>query len=208
VNNNFKGILFYGFGGHARSIADVALSNSIKEILFVDVNARSGETFCGYPVVRDLPESLPEGWIAFPASGSGEMRKEQLEEINRRGWITGNIVSPTATIGVGANFGTACFVGHHSHVGPNAKVGDACIINTGAIIEHDCVIDDFTHISINTAIAGKTRIGSHCFIGAGSVVIDGIKVTDKVTLGANGCIVKDIDESGVYVGTPARIIKN
>jgi len=203
-----NGIVICGFGGHARSVADVACSLGIANLIFVDENAADGETFYGFPVYKNFPEQLPEGWAAFPASGNNATRLSQIAMLEEWHWPVYTIISATATIGINTTVGAGTFIGHHSHVGPNTTIGKGCIMNTGSITEHDCNVGDFTHISIGARIAGKTRIGSHCFIGAGSVVIDGIKVTNKVTLGANGCIVKDIDESGVYVGTPARIIKN
>lgn len=41
---------------------------------------------------------------------------------------------------------------------------------------------------------------------AGSSVIGNVKVADNVILGANACLQKDANESGVYVGTPAKRI--
>jgi UDP-N-acetylbacillosamine N-acetyltransferase len=205
--NSINGILFYGFGGHARSVADVAFSIGVRDIIFVDDNARPGEVFSGFPVIKHFPSSLAQGWIAFPASGDSQRRRQQLDDIQQRGWKTGNVISGSATLGVLSQIGQACFIGHHSHVGPGAVVGDACIINTGAIIEHDCTIGSYSHISVNSTIAGKTTIGNSCFIGAGATVIDNIKVSDGVTLGAGSCAIKHILHPGIYVGTPARKLK-
>ncbi|MEI7374902.1 NeuD/PglB/VioB family sugar acetyltransferase [Dickeya chrysanthemi] len=204
MSKKIEGVLFYGFGGHARSVADVALANGIQSLLFVDDNARQGESFAGFPVVKDLPEQLPQGWIAFPAAGQGVKRKVQLENIKKRKWITGNIISSTATVGVLSCLGEACFIGHHAHVGPKTIIGDACIVNTGAVIEHDCSIGNYTHVSVNSTIAGGCTIGDFCFIGAASTIIDGISVGDNIVLGAGGCFIKNIIQSGTYVGVPAN----
>ena len=37
-------LLIMGCGGHARSVADIALHIGFKELLFVDHGARAGET--------------------------------------------------------------------------------------------------------------------------------------------------------------------
>ena len=44
-----------GFGGHARSVADVALTAGFDRLLFVDENVQRGESFLGFPVQRLMP---------------------------------------------------------------------------------------------------------------------------------------------------------
>lgn len=207
MNNGVKGVLLYGFGGHARSIADVSLASGIETLLFVDSNARQNETFAGFPVMKEMPSALPEDWIAFPAAGGAVQRQAQLEDIKRRGWRAGCIVSATATLGVLSTLGAGCFVGHHAHVGPSTRIGDGAIINSGAVVEHDCQVGSFTHISVNGTVAGGTIIGDGCFIGAGSTVINSLKIGHNITLGAGGCFIKDVSEPGTYAGTPAKRIK-
>ncbi|XTZ37602.1 NeuD/PglB/VioB family sugar acetyltransferase [Salmonella enterica] len=204
--NPIEGVLIYGFGGHARSIADVALANGIKALLFVEKNTVQEEYFAGFSVVKEFSGQLPSGWIAFPAAGEGTKRQEQLDDIKLRGWDTGNIISLTATIGTWAAIGNACFIGHHAHIGPKTVIGTGCIVNTGAIIEHDCSIGNFTHISVNSTVAGKTRIGENCFIAAGATVINNIRIGNNITLGAGGCFIQDTLQPGIYVGLPAKAL--
>ena len=199
-----SGFLILGFGGHARAVADVALASGIRQLRFIDSNARPNETFGEFAVLRKWDEDLPEGWAVMPASGDGLSRQAQYEWAKGRGWPLATLISPTATIGVGAKVGHGTFVAHHAHVGPIASVGIGCIVNTGAIVEHECVVDDFTHVSIKAAVAGRTCIGRFCFIGAGATVIDGIKICDDVTLGAGACAHRDLETPGVYVGVPAK----
>lgn len=199
-----KGLLLFGFGGHARAVADVAMSCGIHKFLFVDVNARDGERFAGHAVVGELPLSIDPDWACIPASGDGAVRREQISEAERMGWPIATLVAPTATIGVGVVVERGCFVAHHAHVGPMSRLGEGCIINTGAIVEHECVIGEYTHVSVNATIAGRVRVGDRVFVGAGATVIDGVTIADDVVLGAGGVANRPIISSGVYVGVPAR----
>lgn len=201
-----KGVLILGFGGHARSVADVALSLGVKELLFIDSNARPNESFGAFPVLTEWTVELPDGWSAMPAAGDNASRHAQIEQISKRGWPLATLIAPTATIGFGANIGAGTLVAHHAHVGPMATVGSGCIINTGAIIEHECTVGEYTHVSVNATVAGRCRIGSRCFLGANATVIDGVSVSDSVTLGAAACAHRDLVESGTYVGVPARLL--
>lgn len=200
------GMLILGFGGHARSVADVALASGVTQLCFVDANARPGESFCSFPVKSSLDFELPEDWAVFPAAGDNKKRMEQCEWILQQGLRLATLISPCATIGVGAHISEGTFIGHHAHVGPMASVGRGCIVNTGAIIEHECVVGAYSHISVGAVVAGTTRIGDRCFLGAGSTVIDGLRVTDDVMLGAGACANRNLDKAGTYVGVPAKFL--
>jgi UDP-N-acetylbacillosamine N-acetyltransferase len=201
-----KGLRIYGFGGHARSIADVATILGIQQLVFADVDASDDESFLGYPVTKTFEGGPPDGWQCFPAAGDNLKRQAQVEHIEAQGWPLATIISPTATVGIGAMIAAGTFVGHHCHVGPMARIGQSCILNTGCIVEHDCVVGDFTHVSVNATLAGRSRLGSFVFLGAGSTVIDRCSVPDGTVCGAGTVVTRSLAVSGTYVGVPARLV--
>lgn len=201
----YSGLYVLGFGGHARSVADVALAAGVKGLLFVDPNAMPDEEFAGFAVVSSMPHPASVDWKVFSALGDNLRRKQALDNVALPSVV---LVSPTATIGRLAELGEGTFVGHHAHVGPAARVGRGAIINTGAIVEHECDVGAFSHISVNAAVAGRSRIGANVVVGAGATVIDGIRVCDNVVIGAGATVVDHIVATGTYVGTPARLIRS
>jgi UDP-N-acetylbacillosamine N-acetyltransferase len=204
--NKNSGLIILGFGGHARSIADVALSIGFKSLIFIDENAKEGETFLDFKVLRDLPDDIPDSWLFMPAAGDNQKRQNQVQFIHLAQKSIATIVSKSATIGYGAKLSAGCFVAHHAHIGPMSSIGRGCIINTGAIIEHECVVDDFAHLSVNSVLLGRSTLGKFVFLGAGTTVINGISISDQVTIGAGGVVIKSIHKSGVYVGIPVKLI--
>ncbi|MFT4121245.1 NeuD/PglB/VioB family sugar acetyltransferase [Bradyrhizobium sp.] len=199
------GLVILGFGGHARSVASIALSSGFEALLFVDENARPGETFLGFPAVTALEgRDFPDGWVCIPAIGDNCSRERQYELATAAGWPLGNVIAETATIASDAEMSTGCFVGHHAHVGPSARVGAGCIVNTGGIVEHECVVGDFCHVSVNAVLAGRSKLGMRVFLGAGASVIDGIAVSGDITIGAGAVVIESLTERGRYVGCPAR----
>jgi galactoside O-acetyltransferase len=52
------------------------------------------------------------------------------------------------------------------------------------------------------------HIGRHAIIGANSVVLPGITIGDGVAIGANSLVNKDCEPWTIYVGSPARAIRN
>lgn len=202
-----KGLLILGFGGHARSVADVALAAGFSSLLFVDPKAHEGEHFLGHPVQCSFSGVLPQGWSCLPAAGDNRLRRVQIAAIKAAGWELATLIAPTATIGAGATVAPGCLVAHHAHVGPAASIGVGTIINTAGVIEHECCIGDYVHVSVNSTVAGRSRLGDSVFLGTGATVIDNITVGANITIGAGGVVVRSINEPGTYIGVPARMVK-
>ena len=204
--NPGKGMVIFGCGGHARSIAAVAVSVGFTSLLFVDESAREGENILGFAVRRELGDAVPEGWSCMPGTGDNLQRQRQVQWMQSVGWPVATLISGSATVDTGAEIAPACFVGHHAHVGPLARIGTGCIINTAAIVEHECVVGNYTHVSVNAVLAGRSKLGNFVFLGTGATVIDGVSVADRITVGAGAVVVESFSEPGTYVGCPAQRI--
>lgn len=198
-----RGLYILGFGGHARSVADVAISAGWNDFVFVDCNARPGEQFHSFEVLSSFPTLVNPEWRVFPAAGDNRRRREQLSGAKTD---LATVISPKATVGLGAVVGRATLVCHGVHIGPDARVGCGVILNTHSVIEHEVEIGDFSHISVNATIAGRTQVGANVMVGAGAILIDSVKVCDDVIVGAGAVVTSDITEPGTYVGIPARRI--
>lgn len=198
-----------GCGGHARSVADVAIDNhSELEIRFYDENAIFGEQlfekdgkFQAFPLQSmDNEIEIP----IFIAIGDNYLRHKYAEQFI--GKKICSIISKRAYVSKFANIDIGNFVGAGAHVGPEVHIGVYNIINTHAIIEHETVIGDYCHISVNSTVCGRCVVGNEVFVGAGAVVRDKIHICDNVVIGANAVVVKNITSPGVYVGNPAKAI--
>ena len=51
------------------------------------------------------------------------------------------------------------------------------------------------------------RIGRHCIIGSGTVVLPGVMIEHGCAVGALSLVTKSCEESGIYAGVPARLLK-
>ncbi len=199
-------LVLLGCGGHARSVADVALSAGFDVFCFVDEQAKEGENVLGFPVQRELPPHSTE-LSYFACAGENRQRFSQIHALRAAGLPLATVIAPTATIGRGAVVSPGCFVGHHAHVGPMARVGVGCIVNTAAVVEHDCVLGECCHVSVNSTVAGSSSLGDCVFLGAGGIVIDKISVASDVTIGAGGVVIGSIELPGIYVGIPVRRVE-
>lgn len=200
---NPTGLVILGFGGHARSVADVAVRAGFTQLVFVDEAAMPGESFAGFAAHSHWPQPS-DGWLAFPASGDAERRREMIAAAESRGFGIATLLSSSAYVGLDASVGKGALIAHRAHVGPGARIGVGVIVNTGAIVEHESEIGDYAHIAINAAVAGRCVIGNGATVGAGATVLPNTRICERAVIGAGAVVVGDIAEAGTYVGVPAR----
>lgn len=201
-----KPLVIFGCGGHARSVADVALSNGIGEILFVDPNARPAERVLGFPVITDIEfASKPRPDAAFfVALGDNRQRQEVFDRLVTDGMLPVALVARGIYRGAGVTIGDGAFVGAGAHLGPEARIGPNTIINTRSIVEHGSTVGAHTHVAVNVTLAGFVHIGDRAMIGAGATVIDRVSICSDTIIGAGSVVIADITEAGTYVGAPVR----
>ncbi|MBR0850298.1 NeuD/PglB/VioB family sugar acetyltransferase [Bradyrhizobium diazoefficiens] len=202
------GLIILGFGGHARSVAEVALATGYEDLIFVEPTASPGENLWGHPAQSTFDGPIPPGWQTFPGSGDNRTRRAQVQTIQDHAWPLATLIAPSATICRDASIASGCFVAHHAHIGPLSTVGTGCIINTGALVDHESSIGEFTHVSVNSTVAGRCRLGRFVFLGAGATVIDKMSIADSITIGAGAVVTEPLMHAGTYVGIPARPIQS
>jgi|SRR5665647_2704379 len=110
------------------------------------------------------------------------------------------LVDYTARIGKGVVIYQGCIIDR------NVIIQDNVLLNLGVVVSHDSLIKSHSFIAPRVAIAGFTEIGQCCNIGINSTVIDHIKIADNVCTGGGSVIIRDVVQSGLYVGNPLRKI--
>ena len=197
-------LIIIGAGGHGKVIADNALKNGYTDICFVDDHATG--VCMAFPILGSAADilSFDDGKTDFIIGvGNNEIRNRiaQAHDVN---WVT--LIHPSAQIAMNVSIGKGTVVMANAVINASATVGEHCIINTGAIVEHDNAIGDYVHISPRAALGGTVRVGDLTHIGIGAVVKNNIAVCDHCVIGAGAVVVKEIKDSGTYVGVPSREI--
>jgi sugar O-acyltransferase (sialic acid O-acetyltransferase NeuD family) len=197
-------LIVIGAGGHGKVVADNALKNGYFNINFVDDHATG--TCMGFPIIGTSAEidHLNDGKTDFVIGVGNNAIRNQIAEKYDVNWVT--LIHPSAQIAVNVSIGKGTVVMAGAVINASATVGEHCIINTGAIVEHDNAIGDYVHISPRAALGGTVRVGDLTHIGIGAVVKNNIAVCDHCVIGAGAVVVKEIKDSGTYVGVPSREI--
>ncbi|PDZ36890.1 acetyltransferase [Bacillus cereus] len=199
-------LLIIGAGGHGRVIADIALKMKKWEyIAFLD-DSENIKTSMGIEII-DKSTSVSkyiEDYDIFVGIGNNVVRKKVQEELEDLGAIIPVLIHPSAIIGVQVYLEAGTVVMAGAVINCCTKIGKGCIINTASTIDHDNKIDDYVHISPGAHLAGTVRVGSGTWLGIGSVVINNINIINECKIGAGAVVIKDITETGTYIGIPAR----
>lgn len=201
-------LLIVGAGGHGKVVADAALKmQRWKEIYFLNDFLVTDYPYLIIGKFQDLNQFYGEFTDVFVALGNNQKRSELLLQAKKIGFKLQTIIHPTAIISNSTKIGEGSLVCAQAVLNPFSTVGIGCIINTAAIIEHDCIIDDYVHVSPNAALAGGVSVGAYSWVGIGSNIIEKIKIGKNVIVGAGAVILNDVQDNVKVVGVPAKVMK-
>lgn len=77
-------------------------------------------------------------------------------------------------------------IDHYCHIGHNSTIGSHSILTP------------------NVVVLGGAKIGSHCWIGCGTKIKDGLTVGDNAITGMDSTVTKDVPKNETWVGSPAQ----
>lgn len=207
MKNNMRKLVIIGAGGHGKVVADIAIKTGYKDVCFLD-DAPIKECM-GLPVeggVLDVDKYLIDCEF-FIAIGNAKTRKKIYNVLKEKGAKVITLVHPNAVIGSQVKIGNGCVVMAGGIINACATLGDGVIVNTNSSIDHDCTVGDFCHLAVGVNIAGTVEIGESCFLGAGCTVKNNVNICNNCIIGAGAVVVKDIVESGTYVGVPCKLMR-
>lgn len=199
-----KKLIIFGNSPYASMVYDYFDLESDYEVVAFTVN----ECYISAPFFRDKPvvpfENIelmysPSEYDMFIAVGSKNLNQTRehfyLEAINKK-YSLASFVSPRASIGHKVKVGKNCIIMEGSWVLYNSTIGDDCIVWPGAFISHDNTV--YQHSYIVGRTNGFCTIGRNCFIGAGSMIADRVKIASYNFITMSAIINKDTQENSLY----------
>lgn len=207
-----KPLILVGGGGHCKSVIDVAESAGYTILGILDKPEEVGKQVLNYKVIGtddDIPQYVDEAEFVITVGQikSSAIRHKIAERIEKAGGKLATIVASDATVSKYATIGEGTVILHKCVVNADARIGKICIINTMANIEHEVEIGDFCHISTGAMVNGMTKLGSDIFVGSGTVLHNCVTIGEGVVISAGSVVSGNINEPGIYAGSPAVRIK-
>jgi len=204
-------LVLVGGGGHCLSVIEVLRSLGKFQIVgILDNPEKVGTYLSGFKIIgtdEDIPlfaDRYHNFLITVGQIKSAAPRIKIYNAIKECGGICPVIVSPGAYVSTTAFLDEGTIIMNRAIVNINSKIGKACIVNTGALIEHEAIIGDFSHVSTYTTVNGQVIVGSNSFLGSNSVIANNITLPEGIIVAAGSCIIKNPRTTGIFVGNPAR----
>lgn len=210
-----KRVLIIGAGDLGQQIAHYVSESTEHTIVgYVDDWANAGDIRRGYPVlgcVEDTEMLYHQGVFDELLIGIGykhfEARKQIFDKYKS--------IIPFAT-----------YLHPSSHIDSTSRIGSGVVVLPGCVVDYEAVLQDnlFVYsgcvmghntqigahsiISLSVTMGGFSQVGDMCFLGIKTCISDNVVIANHTFLGAGSNVIKDIsEENGVYVGNPARYIR-
>lgn len=210
ISEALKKVILVGYSGHAMVVAE-ALSLAGHQIIGYIEKQKSESNildldYLGFEHDESLLKSIT-GVSVFVAIGDNRIRENIYVHFEERDFNFITAIHPKSNISPHCTIGSGTLVCQGVNINPLVTIGKGVIINTGAIIEHECIIDNFAHIAPGAVLTGNVKVGKGSFIGANAVVKQGVVIGDYVTIGAGTVVLRNIESNSIVVGNPAKPIK-
>ena len=129
-----------------------------------------------------------------------------VEPVNIYGCEIGDdcFVGPFVEIQKDVEIGSGTKVQSHSFICELVTIGKECFIGHGVMFINDLFEDGGPARGDKTKWK-STKIGNNVSIGSNATILP-VTICDGCVIGAGAVVTKNITESGVYVGNPARLL--
>lgn len=131
-----------------------------------------------------------------------------VEPVNIYGCNIGDgvFIGPFVEIQQKVSVGARTRIQSHTFVCELVSIGDDCFIGHGVMFINDLFTNGGPARGDRT-LWRETHIGNRVSIGSNSTILP-VRICDDVVIGAGAVVTKDIVEPGIYVGNPAKKVRN
>jgi acetyltransferase-like isoleucine patch superfamily enzyme len=130
-----------------------------------------------------------------------------IEPVNIYGCSIGDncFVGPFVEIQKDVILGNRTKIQSHTFICELVNIGDDCFIGHGVMFIND-LFQKGGPAQGDKSLWKPTNIGNHVSIGSNATILP-VDICDRVVIGAGAVVTKSITKPGIYVGNPAKLIK-
>jgi acetyltransferase-like isoleucine patch superfamily enzyme len=130
-----------------------------------------------------------------------------IEPCNLYGCQIGDdcFIGPFVEIQKDVSIGRGTKIQSHAFVCELVTIGDECFVSHGAMFVNDLFATGGPARG-DKSLWKSTKIGNRVSVGTNATILP-VEICDNVVIGSGSVVTKDITESGIYAGNPARLLR-
>lgn len=203
----------YGAGGLGREVLELAgiinRKNSIWEDFIFIIDGESGNDVNGVKVYSyDEAVSRFKGNLeASMGVGEPAVREKLFAKLEKDGIPAATLIHPdvfipeTTEIGKGVTIQMGNFISCNAVIEDYVYIQPHCNIGHNDILKKGCMVSGFCNL------AGGVTVGEYTYLGISSCFKEGVSIGDYSIIGMASAVYKDIPDSVIAMGNPARPMK-
>lgn len=212
INNRF---VILGTNGHGLAALDAAREMGDCEFVgWLDSFRSSGEVVANAPILGH-PDQLAELMVKhnfgklFIAVSHNYTRYEIATKLQKMTpqleFLT--IKHPRSIISTTAKIGDGSLIMAGAVIATGCTVGEQCIVDLNSVLDHDSEMRPYASLLPSCTTGGDVTVGSCVCVCLGTVISHRLTIGDHAFIGAGSVVLKDVPESTIAYGFPAKSIR-
>jgi acetyltransferase EpsM len=181
----------------------------VELVGFLNDTEPRGTTLHGVPVLARLDDwrDADPDMLFIPAIQKAKDMARRVRRIASLGipaerWTT--VIHPSAVVSSDVPVGMGAFIASNATVQPASRVGNFASLRAGAMMGHECTVEDHAYVGANAVMCGRSRLALAAHLGPGSVLLENKVMGPFSVCGIASAVTKDVREYQIVFGHPAR----
>jgi sugar O-acyltransferase (sialic acid O-acetyltransferase NeuD family) len=193
-----------GSGGFGREVYwSLSLKDRADAVFFVDDKYYDGTN----NMIMPLSKFNTKEYAVVVAVGNPKDRFDIIQRLPKDTKYFTHVHTSAQILDPNVEIGEGSIVCAGTIITTNVKIGKHAHLNLQTMIGHDCEIGDYFTTAPGAKISGNCKIYDCVYIGTNASVKEKITIHSLATIGLNAGVVKNIDQSGTYIGVPAKLLQ-
>ncbi len=198
-----KKVIILGAGGFARELHSWIDNVEGVELVGFYADVDSDKKLNDYNIYSDLSGLKDTKYVL--GVGDVNLRQKFAEIAESQGLSACDpLVHPSVVLGKNNSLAQGVVLTPGCIVTTNVTLEKNVMINIGSTVGHDCTIGELSVLSPGCRVSGNVEVGKRCDLGTGCSIRPKIHIVNDVVVGMNAAVVSNLNESGVYIGIPAK----
>lgn len=208
-----KNLIIIGAGGYGKEAFTLAKNSmgygsKFRIKGYLDSNLLALEDEDTYPSILDTVENYEviKDDIFICAIHDVNIRRKTVAQILKKGGVFTNLVHSSVYLGDGVVLGKGVFIAYDVVISNDTVIEDYVLLNSRSVIGHNCIIKKFASVGVLSFVGGGVSIGEGSTVNSKASIKNNIVIGDNAIVGIGSVIIKDVEDSIVMFGNPAKMI--